>query len=187
MRQRKHWDQKSRRKLPWTPEDTVELLSHLDFVVNDLGPKVTPDRQANVLRKLQCSLGNRTQRDIHSKLFRLWRENAKESQKWAFENVFYVGTSCMNKLDDSIRLKIQGALEVIRNNKLFEQVSTPRKLRGAVRNVSVDADFAQPHQSRSRDRTPIRRVTPHRQSNLAQSKPLANEVRDNLNFWTEFL
>lgn len=169
-----------RRKHKWSSDDTIELLAHLDFVVEKLHQNSGRVLKADILRMLQHRLTKRhNHRQIESKLFNLWSGSRNEHSKKTFEDVWVLGSRCMKNLDSGLKLRVRENLDVIKINELYIHSSTPRQLRSASRNPGTESNRSKRDQSIPGDRcTPTKSTrTKQRRTPLYRaSRPAEDEI-----------
>jgi hypothetical protein len=144
---------KSRVKIKWSLDDTIELLANLDFIVKTMRQSSGWAGKKEVLQKLRSRLRKRrTIRQIDSKLRSL---NGSAGPK-TIEDVYRHGSSRMQSLDADLKLKVEEELKVIKSKEVCIVVSTPRQLRSASRNLGTETSRSKRESTIFGERTPTR-------------------------------
>lgn len=188
-RSRPAFPDKRRIKIQWSQDDTIELLAHLDFVIQKLRKDIGHAPKDEILRKLQPRLKKRrTTTQIDSKIKLL----TGSSDPKTIEDVYRHGSSRMASLDVDLKLKVQEELKSIKSKELCIVVSTPRQLRSAPRNLDTETSRSKRESTIFGERTPTRsmrktqRGEPQdRESKLAKKEPLSSRVRNSCKTWKQ--
>jgi hypothetical protein len=178
---------KSRIKSKWSPDDTIELLANLDFIVKNIRQNSGWAGTNEVLQKLQSRLRKRrTIRQIDNKLKSL---NGSERPK-TIEDVYRHGSSRMQSLDVGLKLKVLEELKSIKSKEVCMVVSTPRQLRSGSRNLGIETSRSKRESTIFSERTPTRTMPRRRRgepedlvSKLSENESLSSKVRIRCETW----
>lgn len=119
----------------WDPDKTVELVKYLDLHAEEARQTGTLS-PTDVRRKLQASLKKAFSiKRIENKLASLMDQKSKQH----FQDVYRIGSDFLRKLDHSTRIKARESLNILRDENLSIQLSTPprRQLRSTSRNLDI--------------------------------------------------
>jgi len=140
-----------RAKAKWSQDEDVELLAHLDCIVEECRQNGKFSKN-DVWQELQAALKKRrTFTQIDHRLLELWRDNAGTRSRKKFDDVYKLGSDCMKGLDDGMKRRVQRAREVIKDAKMSRLLATPRQLRSISRNPDIGSTSSQRDRTISRD------------------------------------
>jgi hypothetical protein len=175
----------SRKQIPWTEDDTSELLARLDFIVESQKEENVKEHEIVVLRKLAvCFKPHRTQDQIKRKLARLVQDYSSQGRHTDHHVVYRLGTCYLDAMHDEMRMRVNAALDVIRWNETYKFISSPRATRSASRRVEGTPGRQKRSQSLFRDYTPIDPARKQRRLNvrspsarIIKTEPSSSRVR----------
>jgi len=169
MRHRADHAEKRRSNIKWSPDEAMELLAQLDFVVESLRPDSGRTELMEQLRG-RLMMSGLSGKKLHPKQIdtklKLLNRTA-DPKGTSIEEIYRFGSSRMEGLESALRLRALERLDFVKTKELYESLKSPRQLRSAT-----------PHPSFELKQTPTKstRRRPSGEQEGQSSKLVKNEL-----------